>query len=80
MNNLSLFPTCHCPNCDSTNLSWISSVKTNGVVDGRLRAHEVQPIFVLGCDECSETLQVVDGDKVASLVNELWASFREQGS
>lgn len=60
-----------CKNCGSSSLSWFSSVRvTSGVVEGRLRSNEVEPIFVLGCDECSETLAVVSGGKVAEFLNQ----------
>ena len=55
-----------CPECGSRHLSWFCSThNTSGVVDGRLRMHDVGVQFVLGCDECSETVQVVSGDKIA---------------
>jgi len=55
-----------CRNCKSEDLSWFVAKKnTSGVVDGRLCMHDIKVIFVLGCNECSETLKIVDADIVA---------------
>lgn len=59
-----------CPNCDGTEFKWHAGVRnTSGVVDGRLRMHDVHPIFFLGCEECSETVKVTDGDRIAEFLN-----------
>lgn len=52
-----------CPNCEGTQFSLTldTQVRAQGVSDGRLRSNEVHAIIVLGCDECSETLEVFDG-------------------
>lgn len=65
-----------CPECGSTQLSWFcSTYNKSDVIDGRLRVHDVGVNFVLGCDECSETVQVVSGDKIAErMTRELAAS------
>ena len=65
-----------CPECGSTQLSWFCSTHNKSdVVDGRLRLHDVGVNFVLGCDECSETVQVVSGEKIADrMTRELAAS------
>jgi uncharacterized protein (DUF983 family) len=58
-----------CPRCDSNRLTWtVANRVTNGVVDGRLRAHDVEAMFTLGCDECSETIGVISADDVADLL------------
>lgn len=55
-----------CPECNSNDLVWHCTQKNlSGVVDGRLRIHEVGTEFYLGCERCSETLQVISGDQVA---------------
>ena len=60
-----------CTNCGSPMLYWFSDVRVNsGVVDGRLRANEVEPVFVLGCEDCSETLVEVKGADVAEFLNQ----------
>ena len=59
----------NCKNCGSHILSWHCGTQNNsGVVDGRLRMHEIGVIFYLGCDECSETLSIINGDKVAEIM------------
>ena len=58
--------TTKCPECGSNQLSWFCHPHNKSdVVDGRLRMHDVGVNFVLGCDECSETVQVVSGDQIA---------------
>lgn len=55
-----------CSECGSKSLTWATHYKTDsGVQQGRLRTSEVKCLFVLGCDECSETLAVVSADKIA---------------
>ena len=65
-----------CPECGSTQLTWFCSAHNkSNVVDGRLRMHDVGVNFVLGCDECSETVQVMTADKIAErMTRELAAS------
>lgn len=59
-----------CTHCGSTELSWQTfNHNGSGVVDGRLRANEIQCKFVLGCDDCSETLRVVLADEVAGMLD-----------
>jgi hypothetical protein len=61
-----------CRHCGASNnhLRWHCGQKnTSGVVDGRLRMHDVSTIFYLGCEQCSETLQVVSGDTIAEYLN-----------
>lgn len=59
-----------CSHCDSRNLSWFCQMHNKSeVAEGRLRTNDVDAQFVLGCDECSETLQVLTGDEVAALLN-----------
>lgn len=55
-----------CPNCGSTNLSspQISLVNTGPAIDGRLRMNEIVPRFVVGCNDCSETIAVLHEDQV----------------
>lgn len=59
-----------CRNCEGNLLSWFSSTKNCGTAqDGRIKMNEVQAIFVLGCDECSETMMIVPADEIAELMN-----------
>lgn len=56
-----------CPECGGADLEWQPTYQTNsGVVDGRLRMHDVRCNFVLGCNSCSETLRVVSADEFAA--------------
>lgn len=59
-----------CPECLSEDLEWNVSTRTNGVADGRLNAHDVRAVAYLGCNECSETLAVIDDDTIARVLNE----------
>ncbi len=65
----SVIQVTECRECGSTNLTWHCGQKNlAGVTDGRLRLHDVGTEFFLGCDDCSETLRVVSGDKVAEIL------------
>ncbi len=56
-----------CNNCGSLLLSWNCGKKNNsGIQDGRLQCHDIS---VLGCEECSETLKIIDGDEAAQLLS-----------
>jgi len=60
--------TCH--ECGSKSLTWCTqNVITTGVPQNRLNTNDVRCQFVLGCDECSETLKVIGADKVADRLN-----------
>jgi len=64
-----------CTECGSNDLVWHCSLDNrSGIVDGRLRMHDVTPMFYLGCEYCSETLQTISGDQVAE---QLTASIKE---
>jgi len=59
-----------CPECGSAETEWHCAQTTNsGVVDGRLRMHDVSTVFYLGCNHCSETIRTVSGDDVAQWMN-----------
>lgn len=59
-----------CSNCERTAMSWFPSLKVvNPIQNGRLMVSDVKPIFVLGCDDCSETLLVVEAEVIAGLLN-----------
>jgi hypothetical protein len=60
----------NCGNCGSVKLSWNCTTRNiGGVGDGRLRLSDVSVIFYLGCDECSETVQVRTSDEVVDEMN-----------
>ena len=56
-----------CKECGSEDLSWHTHnrIRTD-VQQGRLNTSDVTCVFVLGCNECSETLAVVSADAVAA--------------
>lgn len=59
-----------CKECDSTALTWQTSIiNRSNVQQGRLNTRDVECVFILGCDECSETLATVSADKVAQAMN-----------
>lgn len=59
-----------CKECRSTHLTWHTSiVNRSDVQQGRLNTRDVECVFFLGCDECSETQMTVSADKVAGLMN-----------
>lgn len=59
-----------CKECGSTHLTWQTSITNrSNVQQGRLNTSDVECLFFLGCDECSETLQTISADKVANLMN-----------
>lgn len=59
-----------CKECGSTDLAWqTSNVVRNGVQQGRLRTGDVECLFSLGCNDCSETLALLSADKVAVMMN-----------
>ncbi len=59
-----------CKNCSSTNLRWYISKKgPSDVVDGRIRMSEVYPIAYLACEECSETIRVIEEDEINAVLN-----------
>jgi hypothetical protein len=71
------FSLTHCRHCGSTALTWATSiVNRSDVQQGRLNTRDVECLFYLGCDTCSETLTVVEADKVADLLNEQAAERR----
>jgi hypothetical protein len=64
-----------CRECGSTAMTWNTSIVIRSdVQQGRLNTSNVECLFFLGCDECSETLATVSADKVAGLMNSEIAS------
>ncbi|KSQ21731.1 hypothetical protein APB26_32640 [Pseudomonas aeruginosa] len=60
-----------CKCCGSADLSWqTGNTIRNEIQQGRLNTYDVQCIFSLGCNYCSETLAVISADQVAALMNE----------
>ena len=59
-----------CRECSGKNISWFASnTITAGIQQGRLNTSDVSCVFVLGCDDCSETLAVVRADTIADKMN-----------
>lgn len=68
--NTTASPLTECKECGSTHLTWQSSiVNRSSVQQGRLNTRDVECLFFLGCDDCSETLATISADKVAGLMN-----------
>lgn len=69
-----------CKECGSGDLSWFTAMRNAGQAqDGRLRMHEVACDFVLGCNDCSETLAVISADQIAQHMT-AQQQEREQGA
>lgn len=67
-----------CKECGSSHLTWQTSiVNRSDVAQGRLNTRDVECLFFLGCDECSETLTTISADKVAGLMNANVAQSQE---
>ncbi|MNQ43188.1 hypothetical protein D3C85_569080 [compost metagenome] len=63
-------PITECKQCGSTSLFWFATnTNRTGVMEGRLRTHEITCEFVLGCNDCSETLRVISADSLAEHMN-----------
>lgn len=59
-----------CKECGGTALTWHTSIiNRSEVQQGRLNTRDVECIFFLGCDHCSETLAMISADKVAGRMN-----------
>lgn len=60
-----------CRACGSTKLTWQEfNSNRSSVQQGRLNTNDVECLFVLGCDDCSETLATVSASRIASLMND----------
>ena len=69
-----------CNNCGSKNLTWHCQAQNrSSVVDGRICMRDVGVIFFLGCDKCSETVKIIDGDVVAVALTADMQKEREAG-
>lgn len=61
---------CHCGGVTE----WFSTIRNRSqVVDGRLKTSDVDCVFVRGCTECSETLEVRTADDVAASMSRIAA-------
>lgn len=60
----------HCRHCGGHALTWATSiVNRSSVQQGRLNTNDVECMFYLGCDTCSETLAMFSADRLADVVN-----------
>mgnify|MGYP000417962348 CR=1 FL=1 len=58
-----------CPECGSEDLEWVCAKRNKGqALDGQLRMNDVGVLFFLGCNECSETVRMIDGDQAAAML------------
>lgn len=59
-----------CKVCGSAELTWQTSIiNRSNVQQGRLNTSEMECLFFLGCDHCSETLATIGADKVTGFMN-----------
>jgi hypothetical protein len=65
-----------CRECGSKSLSWgFAIINKSTVQNGLLRISDVDGLFYLGCDECSETVTQVSPDEVVELLSALQQSI-----
>jgi hypothetical protein len=68
-----------CTACGSQNLTWHCQPQNRGgAQDGLLKINEIGVTFFLGCDECSETLLLVQGDEVAERLTKIQTESRNE--
>lgn len=59
-----------CRECGGTSLTWDTVNRArNGIQQNRLNTRDVECVFFLGCDNCSETLATVSADRIAAMLN-----------
>lgn len=64
-----------CKECGSKSLTWfVRNEIHSGIQQNRLNTNDVTCLFVLGCDDCSETLMLVSADNIAARMNALRSS------
>lgn len=64
-------PITSCSHCSSGLLSYFISHKgIDGVCDGRVKYNEISTLAILGCNECGETLQILQEHEIEALLNE----------
>lgn len=69
-NTAKAFTITHCRHCGGHALTWATSiVNRSNVQQGRLTTRDVECLFYLGCDTCSETLAMFSADRLADVVN-----------
>lgn len=59
-----------CPKCGGSQLEWgYSNRITNDVSQGRLNTNDVETFFYLGCEDCSETVKIINCNDVVGILN-----------
>lgn len=63
-----------CPACDGTDLNWYIAKTRGGLsgfpgANGPLNISEVQVIGYLACEECSETVKIVQVEELEGMLN-----------
>jgi hypothetical protein len=52
-----------CPACGSDELAWsVELGNHSGVSDGKLCMRDISAYLLLGCNECSATVRLIDAD------------------
>jgi formate-dependent nitrite reductase cytochrome c552 subunit len=70
-----------CRNCESTDLKWcIGTAGPTDVPDGRIRMSEVYAIAYLSCEECGETLSIIQEDEINRMLNKPCSSHLVRSS
>jgi len=70
------FRDSRCSFCGSKDLAWdLRPVGPHGVQDGRHKLNEINVLFWIGCNHCSETLYRVGEDLMRGMLNE---AFKER--
>ncbi|BBC99131.1 hypothetical protein [Sphingobium sp. YG1] len=62
-----------CRHCGSVDLSWMTAqtIRPGGPLNNLLNTNDVECLFFLGCNSCSETLRTMTADDVAANMSAL---------
>lgn len=61
-----------CHECGSDDVTWdLSLTNPRGIPVNRLNTHDIVPVFYLGCNYCSETIQVINQGSFMNIINKL---------
>lgn len=61
-----------CPECDGTDLRWhVAKTRANSFpgANGPLPLNEVKVIGYLACEECSETVRLIEAEEIEEMMN-----------
>lgn len=60
----------HCNNCGSDDVTWqLALTVPSGIQANRLNTHDILPVFFLGCNNCSETIQQITESNFMPVLN-----------